>query len=160
MNTQPDMHRQQTLQDRAGLRLAAHLAGGASALPHDIEERLRAARERAVAHRRRPAAVAAAAANPVRVPTPLGATAVLGGGTDPLERWGRIASTALLLALAIGLVSIVSTQNEDRALEVARIDEALLIDALPPQAYTDPGFLQFLNLHDGHLAPHPPGALP
>jgi len=85
---------------------------------------------------------------------------VLGGGTDPLERWGRIASTALLLALAIGLVSIVSTQNEDRALEVARIDEALLIDALPPQAYTDPGFLQFLNLHDGHLAPHPPGALP
>ena len=36
--------------------------------------------------------------------------------------------------------------DEYRANEVAEVDAALLTDDLPPQAYTDPGFLHFLKL--------------
>jgi hypothetical protein len=35
--------------------------------------------------------------------------------------------------------------DDDRANELAEIDSALLIDDLPPAAYADPGFLQFLK---------------
>jgi hypothetical protein len=36
-------------------------------------------------------------------------------------------------------------QNEHRAHEVAEVDAALLTDDLPPSAYADPGFIQFLK---------------
>jgi hypothetical protein len=36
-------------------------------------------------------------------------------------------------------------QNEDRARELAEVDVALLTDDLPPAAFSDPGFLQFLK---------------
>ena len=45
----------------------------------------------------------------------------------------------------MGLVAIHVIQNDYRAQEVAEVDTALLTDALPPAAYTDPGFLQFLK---------------
>ena len=45
----------------------------------------------------------------------------------------------------VGLVSIHFIQNERRANEIAEIDSALLMDELPPAAYTDPGFVQFLK---------------
>ena len=48
-------------------------------------------------------------------------------------------------ALAAGLITINIVQNDDRAVDVADLDAALLTDDLPPQAYTDPGFLQFLK---------------
>jgi hypothetical protein len=35
--------------------------------------------------------------------------------------------------------------DDDRANELAEVDSALLIDDLPPAAYADPGFLQFLK---------------
>lgn len=152
MNTNRDMQRQQTLQDRLGLRIAARLATGANGLPHEVEERLRAAREQAISRRRRSEAVPALvpAATPARADDATlgvhGGVAVLGRpGGDPLERLGRLASVALLAALAVGLVLIAVTQNEDRTREVARLDQALLTDDLPPQAYADPGFLQFLK---------------
>jgi hypothetical protein len=34
---------------------------------------------------------------------------------------------------------------DNRANELAEVDSALLIDDLPPAAYADPGFLQFLK---------------
>lgn len=150
MNTNRDMQRQQTLQDRLGLRIAARLATGANGLPHEVEERLRAAREQAIGRRRRSEAVLVPAATPARTDDAAlgihGGVAVLGRpGGDPLERLGRLASVALLAALAVGLVLIAVTQNEDRTREVARLDQALLTDDLPPQAYADPGFLQFLK---------------
>jgi hypothetical protein len=36
-------------------------------------------------------------------------------------------------------------QNEHRTNEIASLDAELLTDDLPPNAYTDPGFLIFLK---------------
>ena len=36
-------------------------------------------------------------------------------------------------------------QDDDRTMEVADLDAALLTDDLPPEAYADPGFLQYLK---------------
>jgi len=42
-------------------------------------------------------------------------------------------------------VTIHVIQNERRASEVAEVDAAILTDELPPAAYADPGFVQFLK---------------
>ena len=36
-------------------------------------------------------------------------------------------------------------QDEATAAEIAAVDAALLTDDLPPAAYTDPGFVQYLK---------------
>jgi hypothetical protein len=121
--------------DDYGLRVAARLSAGTAELPYDISERLRAARMQAVARRK---------VEPVAtVQSTRGGAAVL--GEEHLGWWGRIASALPLLALAFGLVFIHVQQNEQRATEVAEIDAALLTDDLPPAAYADPGFVQFLK---------------
>ena len=74
-----------------------------------------------------------------------GASATLGSGDDEFSLWGRMVSALPLIALVVGLVSIHFIQNERRANEIAEIDSALLMDELPPAAYTDPGFVQFLK---------------
>ena len=51
-----------------------------------------------------------------------------------------------LIALLVGLVAINIIQDDDRANELAEVDAALLTDDLPPSAYTDPGFTQFLRV--------------
>jgi hypothetical protein len=67
------------------------------------------------------------------------------GGDDGLGWLGRIGSVLPLVALVAGLLFINSMQNEDRARELAEVDVALLTDDLPPAAFADPGFLQFLK---------------
>ena len=57
MNTNYSQLHHETLQNRFGLRVAARLSNGADTLPHDIGERLRVAREQAVARRKQPMAV-------------------------------------------------------------------------------------------------------
>ncbi|HYF20310.1 MAG TPA: DUF3619 family protein [Ramlibacter sp.] len=129
------------LQDRFGRRVAARLDQGLAELPHEVSERLRAARVQAVARRK------VASLQPVgaRTVTVSGGQAALGGGEEPVSLWQRIASALPLLVLAAGLVTIHVIQNERRAREVADVDAALLIDDLPPAAYADPGFVQFLK---------------
>ncbi|MDI9332031.1 MAG: DUF3619 family protein [Alphaproteobacteria bacterium] len=119
--------------------LARRLAASLDApLAHDISERLRAARVRAVAVRRM-APMAQVQAN--------GSLALaLAAGHDGLRPWGWLASVLPLVALVVGLVTIKQFQDERRALELADIDTALLTDDLPPSAYTDPGFLRFLKM--------------
>jgi hypothetical protein len=75
------------------------------------------------------------------------ATLSMGGGfgDDDFGLWARITSALPLIALMIGLVGIHLFHNERRANEIAEIDAALLSDDLPPAAYTDPGFVQFLK---------------
>jgi hypothetical protein len=51
-----------------------------------------------------------------------------------------------LLVLLLGLMFIYEHQNDFRARELADVDQALLLDDLPPDAYTDPGFLKFLSV--------------
>ena len=50
-----------------------------------------------------------------------------------------------LIALVVGLVAINIIQDDDRTSELAEVDAALLTDDLPPDAYADPGFVQFLK---------------
>lgn len=123
-------------QDLYGRRVAARLSAGSEALPHAVSERLRAARMRAIAQRKR------------EITVPVRAFALAGGprtGDDRPSLWGRLASALPVVMLAAGLVAINLVQNEIRATEVAEVDAALLTDDLPPAAYADPGFVEFLK---------------
>ncbi len=126
-------------QDRYALQIAARLSDATDALPRDISERLRAARVQAVSKRRvssvRTASSVVASGN----------SAALTFGDEGFSLWTRIASAIPLIALVVGLVAINMIQNDNRASEVAEIDAALLTDDLPPAAFTDPGFAQFLK---------------
>ena len=147
MTTTHQIQQGDILQNRFGLRVAARLSAGASDLPHELSERLRVARMQALGRRKRPAVLAHAAAAGAAGLIHHGQTAVFGlGGGDRLGFWGRASTALLLAALAAGLITINIVQDDDRALDVADLDAALLTDDLPPQAYTDPGFLQFLKV--------------
>ncbi len=126
------------LQDRFGLKTVAYLSAGAAELPHDISERLRVARLQAVAQRKivRPEPAVQVVGN--------GGSATLGWGGD-VSWWARVGSVVPLIALVVGLLAINSIQNDNRAQEVAEVDAALLTDELPPAAFADPGFVQFLK---------------
>jgi hypothetical protein len=126
--------------DQFGRRVTARLDAGMAEFPHDISERLRAARVQAVAQRK---VSSLQAAQSVSVSSTGQAT--MGSGRDHLSLWQRIATALPLIVLAAGLVTIHLVQNERRAKEVAEVDAALLTDDLPPAAYADPGFLQFLK---------------
>lgn len=134
-------HQADILEARFGQRVASRLDLGTAELPHDISERLRVARQQAVARRKR---VATAPRLVAGAQLQGQGTLALGGGDEP-PLWGRLVGALPLLALLAGLVVLNVTLNEDRAREVAEVDAALLTDDLPPQAYTDPGFLQFLK---------------
>ena len=134
-------HQAEILRDRYGLKVAAHLSRAAAALPHEVEERLRVLRQQAVAKRR--------IANPAPSGYAMGAgvSASLGLGDEGLSWWGRIASGLPLIALVIGLITINMVQNDRVANELAVVDAALLVDDLPPAAYADPGFAQFIRVN-------------
>ena len=127
------------LQDQFGRRIAARLQAGSDELPRDIGERLRAARVRSVAQRK---------LSSLQTASSLSATGGQASMSFDDERMGlgsRIASALPLIALVAGLIAIHVVQNERRASEVAEVDAALLTDDLPPAAYADPGFVQFLK---------------
>lgn len=128
------------LQDRYGLKTASYLSAGAADLPYDISERLRAARVQAVSKRK--IAKTETAGSMVNAG---GSAAFSWGSDDGLSWWARIGSVVPLIALVVGLLAINSIQNDNRAQELAEVDVALLTDELPPAAFSDPGFVQFLK---------------
>lgn len=125
--------------EQFGFRVAARLAAGTAELPHDVSERLRASRMQALARRK------LAGLQPAAAVSVSGGQASLGFGDEAFGLWSRIASALPLLVLAAGLVTIHVVQNERRANDLAEVDAALLTDDLPPSAYADPGFVQFLK---------------
>ncbi|WP_374663377.1 DUF3619 family protein [Ramlibacter sp.] len=128
---------QQHAADQFGRRVAARLSAAEADLPYEVSERLRAARVRAVASRKvapSPIVVSRGGAGSLALPEE--------GGL-----WTRIASVLPLIALVAGLVTLHGFQADRRASELAEVDAALLTDDLPPAAYTDPGFIQFLQSH-------------
>ena len=131
-------------QDRFGLGIAARLSDAADQLPHNISERLRAARMQAVGKRK------IAFVRPAFSVTASGSAAAMtlgdGSGGEKFSMWNAIASALPLIALIVGLISINVIQNDNRAGELAEVDAALLTDDLPPAAYTDPGFVQFVKM--------------
>ena len=135
-------HQSEILQDRYGFKLAARLSAGSTELPHDLSERLRVARQQAVAHRKVAKAAQTRTASQI---VASGRSATLSFGDEGLNLWSRLASALPLIALLAGLVTIHAVQNDNRANEIAEVDAALLTDDLPPGAYTDPGFLQYLK---------------
>lgn len=133
------------LEARFGLRVAAALNAQGEATSHDISERLRVAREQALERARmsrRATSTATASATQVVGVSASGA-ALLGGG--PSMWWTRLASMVPLLTLVLGLVLIDQWHDRAQIDAAADVDSALLADDLPPNAYSDPGFVEFLN---------------
>ncbi len=126
--------------DRFGFKTASYLSEGTNALPHDISERLRAARVQAIAKRK------IARTEPVLAGSSLSGASVLTLGSGGGMGWfARIGALIPLIALVLGVLAINSIQSDRRAAELAEVDAALLTDDLPPTAFTDPGFVQFLK---------------
>ncbi len=125
--------------DRFGLKVTSRLDD--QPLSHDIAERLRIARQQAMAMHKKQATVQTSFATSTSAS---GNALVLGGG-DGLNWFNRIASALPLLALAAGLFAVNVMTSDDRARELAEVDVQLLTDDLPPSAHTDPGFSQYLK---------------
>ncbi len=136
---------QLSAQDRFGRQVAACLDASADQLPHDISERLRVARLQALGKLRE---VQLRANAPVAVN---GGVAILGGGDDGRGLWPRLVALIPLMALIAGLIAIYIQGTDQLAQDLAEIDSAILTDDLPPDAYADPGFAQFLKARIGQL---------
>ena len=126
-------------QDQFAKSLIERLHASTETTSPNIAERLRFARERAVAAQK----VAPLEAAWSLAPDTSGALALGGGKFDLFSKWGSLLP---LIALVVGMFAINQLQNDYRAREVADVDSALLTDDLPPAAYTDAGFGQFLKL--------------
>lgn len=158
----------EALQARFALKVTARLDGAVTGVPHDIAERLRIARAQAVAGARLATQPAAA---PVGVETAIFSPALAGAsaaGTpaggfqwrhdhgraadhgrklddSPLS-WGwRLAGLLPVLALVVGLYGVSVWKEQAEVQAAAEVDTALLTDDLPPEAYRDPGFEEFLK---------------
>lgn len=135
-------NQKELLLSRQGMRLAAHLNQTLDDLPRDVTERLRAARERALASRKVQSSRTAAVYG-------RGGELALGWGEEERMGWfGRLSSSLVLLMLVFGILGISEAQTDLRARELAVVDLALLTDELPPAAFADPGFLQFLQIDE------------
>ena len=138
----PDHHRSEALQQQYARHITQRLTASTGELPYDISERLRAARMQALAKRK----VVSLQTAPAVATSGNSATLTLGGGGGGgFSLWRQIASALPLIALVAGLVAINIIQDDDRLSELAEVDAALLTDDLPPDAYADPGFVQFLK---------------
>lgn len=135
-------------------KITAHLSASEADLPYVVTERLRAARVQAVSQRKRQATrTSQVAETSTLVFLQPDGTASLGqtGPSDNTPLWLRRVLTALpLLALAGALAFINADQDNRSTVDVAELDAALLTSELPPAAYTDPGFLQYLQASDSN----------
>ena len=129
---------QEALEARFAARMAAALRAQSEQLPHDVAERLRASREQALSRRRRRPA---AAAMPVLVGSAHGAGLL----ARPSPWWLKMASGLPALLLVAGLLLIGYWDSLEQVQAAAEIDAVLLADELPPRAYADPGFVEYLK---------------
>lgn len=127
---------------RFGLRVAAGLTERGDSLSGDIQERLRFAREQALAKAMAARAAAPAAETTVREVG--GGTLALGGG-DKTPRWLKAAALVPLALLLGGLLLIQHSQWYEQIRSAADLDTEMLSKPLPPAAYSDPGFREYLS---------------
>lgn len=133
--------------DRLGRQLSAQLSLATPGLSHDISERLRVARHLALAQRKPAVQLGFVKTTQVNSKGTLTAS-----GDEGLNLWSFLASALPVLALVIGLGAIQWIQQDNRTHELAAIDTALLTDELPPDAYADAGFVQYLKQGLGNSA--------
>jgi hypothetical protein len=131
--------RAEALQARFGQRIAADLTARlATEITPDIEARLRFAREQALRARPRAAAAPAVLGQ--------GGAAVLGGPSDGATPWWlRLSALAPLIVLLVGLAWIDHRYDRSQIEAAAEVDAEILSDVLPPDAYRDPGFVEYLK---------------
>lgn len=137
-----------TASDRIGLQLARRLDAQSPALPHEVRERLRVARAQALAVQKQawPARQSQVQAN---------GTLVLGGaGLQRPRLWPWLVALLPLLGLLTALNLLIAHAQDESISDIARIDTQLLSDDIPPAAYADPGFMQFLQDMKGHQDRH------
>ena len=132
----------EAIQARFGLRVAAHLSESTREIPHDVSERLKASRELAL-ERARLARRAVAATSTQTQSNGGAATMIFGGGGS--EWWLKLASVVPIVALVAGFFFIEHAHTREQIAAAAEIDAALLADDVPPAAYSDPGFVEFLK---------------
>lgn len=132
----------ETLEARLALKLTGELSRSASELPHDISERLRVAREAAIRKRRLETAPKPAFA---KAWFASGSAAVLQSGpsSSPGTRW--VMGLLPLIALVAGIYFIQHIHAQSQVSAAAEVDVELLADDLPPDAYSDAGFVEFLK---------------
>jgi hypothetical protein len=139
LNPSSPIDNRDAAQARFARQIIAHLNEDANRLDGDITERLRFARERALERARLAHATSASRA---RVGVTAGGAALLGSGSG---WWFKLASAVPLVALVCGLVLIKQWQTKAQIAVAAEVDAALLADDLPPNAYSDAGFAEFLK---------------
>lgn len=113
-------------------QIKRRLNEGALVLPAGTAERLRAAREQALARQRRPVARLAAS----------------GGGAGYTIPLGWVGKLAPLVVLVLGLGAIHMWHQSEQVADIADIDIQMLSDELPPNAYLDKGFGTWLTQAD------------
>ncbi len=144
-------HQADVLEARFGLRVTHLLHEGAQELPHDVSERLRVARLQAVERaRQRLAQTRRSSAQESHVVSLGNGTAALSHGAPhlPMDQeswWTWAGSLVPLLALLLGLMTVSVMLDEEDVQAAAQVDVELLSDDLPPAAYSDPGFTEFLQ---------------
>lgn len=126
--------------DAQGQQMARQLDAWMPELPHDISERLRVARQRAL-EVQKPVMFRAAAVHM----QPQGTLTLSPGDSDRPGLWSVLGSLIPLLVLVAGFSTLMVHEESQRIAEIAHIDAELLADDVPPSAYADPGFVQFLQ---------------
>ncbi len=123
-----------TSADELGKAMAQALHARVDGLEPSVEERLRAARQAAVQ----------AAMESARAPELVLQAATAGTGSSGRHsgRWSWLIPAAILL---VGMTAIAHSQWLQQTLGLADRDAAVLKDDLPPNAYGDPGFNEYLD---------------
>ena len=130
------------LEARFGVRVASMLGERAQSTAPDISERLRFAREQALTRAQAARRQEQLATAPAAVVVGRGRSATL---ASHLGWWVKLGSAMPLALLVVGLMGIAHVHDRNQIAAVAEVDAALLADDLPPAAYTDPGFAEYLK---------------
>jgi hypothetical protein len=73
-------------------------------------------------------------------------------GSDWRNRAWSAFGAAPIFALAFGIVLISNWQQDERIMDIAKVDSAILVDVVPPHAYKDDGFVRYLITNGKDLA--------
>ncbi|TXH36035.1 MAG: DUF3619 family protein [Burkholderiaceae bacterium] len=131
----------QALESQFGLRVASRLNAHRDEVPGSVAARLDFAVQQALSRQKKaetaPVTVTASQA------MDMGGVLALHGGIPDWK--SKLPSLLPLLALLLGLAFVQWMHMDDQIRDAAEVDSALLADDLPPEAYSDPGFAEYLE---------------